>query len=47
MFGSRKAGETTKTLHNSDNDYNDSIIASGAYLFIRIAEDRLKVKLLD
>jgi len=47
MFGSRKAGEPTKILHNSDNDYNDSIIASGAYLFIRLIEDRLKVKLLD
>ena len=32
--------------HTSNFDYNDSMIASGAYLFLRIVEDRLECKLL-
>jgi metal-dependent amidase/aminoacylase/carboxypeptidase family protein len=33
-------------LHSSSMDYNDSMIAPGAYMFIRIIEDRLGVKIL-
>ena len=34
------------TLHTSTYDYNDDLISSGAYFFIKIVEDRLKVKIL-
>lgn len=30
-------------LHTSNYDYNDSMIAGGAYMFLRIIEDRLQV----
>lgn len=34
-------------LHSSMMDYNDSMIAPGAYMFIRVIEDRLGVKILN
>jgi hypothetical protein len=34
------------TLHTSTYDYNDNMIASGAYFYIKIVEDRLGVKIL-
>ena len=45
-LGTMKYGNPTLTLHTSTYDYNDDMIASGAYLFIRIVEDRLGVNLL-
>ena len=34
------------TLHTSTYDYNDDLIATGAYFFIKIVEDRLKINIL-
>jgi len=47
MLGTMKAGEPTKILHTSTYDYNDSMIGSGAYFYIRLVEDRLGIKILD
>ena len=33
-------------LHSSCMDYNDSMIGTGAYMFVRVVEDRLDVKIL-
>jgi hypothetical protein len=41
-----KEGKQLMTLHTSTYDYNDDLISSGAYFFIKIVEDRLKVKIL-
>ena len=41
-----KVPELNYILHSSCMDYNDSMIAPGAYMFVRIIEDRLGVKLL-
>ena len=30
-----------KTLHTSNYNFNDNLIATGGYFFIRIVEDRL------
>eukprot|EP00347_Sterkiella_histriomuscorum_P014900 403359085 len=46
MLGTKKAGEPTKVLHTSTYDYNDSVIGSGAYLYVRLVEDRFGVKIL-
>ena len=45
MLGIQKPGENY-SLHTSHFDYNDSMIASGALLFVKIVEDRLKAKIL-
>ena len=45
-LGTMKEGEQLMTLHPSNYDYNDDLIASGAYLFLRIVEDRLNVNLI-
>ena len=37
-----KRAEMKYSLHTSYFDYNDSMIASGGLLFVRIAEDRLQ-----
>jgi hypothetical protein len=29
------------TLHTSNYDYNDNLLPTGAYFFLRIVEDRL------
>lgn len=34
------------SLHTSFFDYNDSMIASGGLLFVRIVEDRLQAKIM-
>lgn len=34
------------TLHTSTYDYNDDLIATGAYFFLKIVEDRLKINIL-
>lgn len=46
MLGTKKAGEPTKVLHTSTYDYNDSVIGSGAYMYLRLVEDRLSIKIL-
>jgi hypothetical protein len=41
-----KEGLPLQTLHTSQYDYNDDLIATGAYFFLRIVEDRLNVNLI-
>ena len=43
MLGTKRQGENY-VLHTSHFNYNDSLIATGAYMFLRIVEDRLQVK---
>ena len=45
MLGIKRA-EMRYSLHTSYFDYNDSMIASGSLLFVRIVEDRLQAKIL-
>ena len=42
-----KVGEPLKTLHSSTYDFNDNLMASGAYIFLRIIEDRLDVSIIE
>ena len=44
-LGTKREGEDY-VLHTSHYNYNDSLIASGALMFVRIVEDRFGVKLL-
>ena len=44
MLGIKKEGENY-CLHTSYYDYNDSMIASGGLLFVRIVEDRLGISI--
>lgn len=46
-IGTMKYGEQLRTLHTSNYDYNDNLVATGAYFFARIVEDRLGVTLLE
>jgi hippurate hydrolase len=47
MFGTKKPGEfPEKVLHTSTYDFNDNLISSGGYFYIRLAEDRLGVNIL-
>ena len=39
-------GEQLMTLHTSNYDYNDNLIPTGAYFFLKILEDRLGVEIL-
>ena len=45
MLGIKRPGENY-CLHTSYFDYNDSMIASGGLLFVKIVEDRLGAKLI-
>jgi len=47
FIGTGKPGEKRKTLHTSTYDFNDNVMATGAYIYLRLVEDRLGVKLLD
>lgn len=48
MLGIMKPTETVvKTLHTSTYDFNDDMIAYGGYFYVRIIEDRLKVKIFS
>ena len=48
MLGTMKKGEKPKTLHTCDYNYNDNMIATGSYFYLKIVEDRLKINnLLD
>jgi metal-dependent amidase/aminoacylase/carboxypeptidase family protein len=46
MLGIKKPGENYE-LHTSHYNYNDSMIASGAYMFLRIVEDRLRCRIFN
>ena len=45
-LGTMKEGEQLKTLHTSNYDYNDDLIATGAYFYLRIVEDRLNINIM-
>jgi len=45
MLGLKRPGENY-CLHTSYYDYNDSMIASGGLLFVRIVEDRLQAHII-
>lgn len=47
LLGTMKEGETLKTLHTSNYDYNDDLIATGAFFFLRIVQDRLGCTFFD
>ena len=40
-----KPGTNPGTLHTSDYNFNDDMIATAGYFYIRLIEDRLGVKL--
>ena len=44
-LGTMKPGSKPRTLHTSDYDFNDDMLATGGYFYIRLIEDRLNVKL--
>ena len=44
-LGTMKPGSKPQTLHTSDYDFNDDMLATGGYFYIRLIEDRLNVKL--
>ena len=45
-LGTLKPGMTPKTLHTSDFDFNDDMIATAGWFYIKLVEDRLKVSIL-
>ena len=47
LLGTMKEGEKLKTLHTSNYDYNDDLIPTGAYFFLRIVQDRLGCTFFD
>ena len=44
-LGTRKPGAELHTLHSSDYDFNDDMVATGGYFWLRLLEDRLQVHL--
>ena len=45
-LGTMQEGKQLMTLHTSTYDYNDNLIPTGAFFFLKIVEDRLAVNLL-
>ena len=45
-LGTMKEGKQLMTLHTSTYDYNDDLIATGGFFFLKIVEDRLGVTIL-
>jgi hippurate hydrolase len=45
-LGTLKPGNEPRTLHSSNYDFNDDILATGGYFWVRLAEDRLNVKMI-
>ena len=43
-LGTMQEDKPPMTLHTSFYDYNDNLLPSGAYFFLRIVEDRLGIK---
>lgn len=46
-LGTLKPGQIPMTLHHSDYNFNDDMVATGGYFWVRLVEDRLNVKLLE
>ena len=45
-LGTLKPGHTPKTLHTSDYNFNDDMVATGGYFWVRLIEDRLGAKII-
>ena len=45
-LGIKKPGSKPRTLHTSDYDFNDDMVATGGYFWVRLVEDRLQVSIL-
>ena len=45
-LGTMKPGSKPRTLHTSDYDFNDDMVATGGYFWVKLVEDRLAVSLL-
>ena len=45
-LGTKKPGSQPRTLHTSDYDFNDDLVATGGYFWVKLIEDRLQVKIL-
>ena len=45
-LGTKKPGTKPRTLHTSDYNFNDDMVATGGYFWVRLIEDRLGVKIL-
>jgi len=45
-LGTHKPGKIIRSLHSSDIDYNDDMIATGAYFWVRLVEDRLNIRII-
>jgi len=46
ILGTHVPGSEYKTLHSATMNYNDNMIASGGYFYIKLAEDRLGIKII-
>ena len=46
FLGTLKPGAEPKGLHTSAYNFNDDILASGGYFWLRLIEDRLGVSLI-
>lgn len=46
-LGTAKAHTKPGTLHTSDYDFNDDMVATGGYFWVRLIEDRFNAKILD
>ena len=44
-LGTLKPGAKPRTLHTSDYDFNDDMVATGGYFWVRLIEDRLGVSI--
>ena len=44
-LGTMKPGTKPGTLHTSDYNFNDDMVATGGYFWVRVVEDRLGVKI--
>ena len=44
-LGTWKPNQKKKTLHASDYDFNDDMVATGGYFWVRLIEDRLGVEI--
>lgn len=46
LLGTKKPEGPVRTLHTSTYDYNDNLIATGGYFYLRLVENRLGVSLI-
>jgi hippurate hydrolase len=46
FIGTGKPDKPMQTLHQSDVNFNDDMVASGGHFWVKLVEDRLGVKLI-